>query len=118
MEMETRRSQEWDHEENICDTCGTDHYYLDAYFGLCPVCHASCRYLNIGKGHWYYCEEHKVRAFIGSNLFSSWRYETEEEQRARYDELDFGSYEDVELWQCPALLAENARNAMHYDDGQ
>jgi hypothetical protein len=57
--------------------------------------------LNIGRGHWGYCTTHRVGWFVGSNLYSNWRHETEEEQRARYDALDFGSYKDVEAYYGP-----------------
>lgn len=68
----------------------------ESYFGVCPECGRSNGCINVGKGHWFHCREHKTKWFVGSNLFSSWRQETEEEQRERYEELDFGSYREVE----------------------
>jgi len=68
----------------------------DGYFGLCPVCHKTDGYINIGRAHWFLCEAHKTKWFIGENLFSSWIYETGAEQRADYDRLDFGSFQAVE----------------------
>ncbi len=72
------------------------------YFGGCPTCESSDGYINIGRGHWFHCAEHRVRWFIGSNLFSSWKDETETEQRATYDRLDFGTFTDVEPVVNPA----------------
>ena len=66
------------------------------YFGVCPICRKNDGYINIGRGHWFFCEEHKVRWYIGSNLFSSWQEETKEEQREIFDKLEFGNYQDVE----------------------
>ena len=54
----------------------------DLYWGACPTCGENDGYcINIGKGHWYYCSEHRVRWFVGANLFSGWRDQTEEQQR-------------------------------------
>jgi hypothetical protein len=73
----------------------------NAYFGLCPVCHKSDGYLNVGREHYFYCAEHKVRWWAGSNLFSSWRYETEGEQRRKYDEVGMAHFANVEPYSPP-----------------
>jgi hypothetical protein len=67
----------------------------DEHFGACPVCGQGGRYLNVGRGHWFYCSDHKISWFAGSNLFSSWRHETEDEQRAQFDSLGMEAFEDV-----------------------
>ena len=83
----------------------TDHHF-GAYpkeeplgpqeFGGCPVCHSHDGFYNAGKGHWFVCREHRTRWFVGSNLFSAWREETEEEQRHAYEvEPGWGFYEDI-----------------------
>jgi hypothetical protein len=74
------------------------------YFGTCPHCHRSNGFINIGRSHWFFCDEHKVKWCVGSNLFSSWRSETEAEQRAIYDAKDFGNYEDVMPSHRPAPI--------------
>jgi hypothetical protein len=48
------------------------------YFGGCPECWRNDGYLNYGRDHWFVCHKHKVRWYVGSNLFSSWREEDEE----------------------------------------
>ena len=48
------------------------------YFGSCPDCGFGGHYMNVGRDHWGYCTTHAVRWWIGSNLFSYWRYESEE----------------------------------------
>ena len=48
------------------------------YFGHCPVPdHENC-YRNIGRSHWMVCDKCKIKWFMGENLFSSWRSESEE----------------------------------------
>jgi hypothetical protein len=91
--------------ERIDMTTNTNITAEEHYFGCCPTCHQYDGYLNIGKGHWFYCSEHKIRWCIGSNLFSSWQDETEEDQRTAYAALDFGSYTEVtcEESHCPEV---------------
>jgi hypothetical protein len=50
-------------------------YDPDSHFGWCPECGRSDGYRNIGRQHWYFCDAHRVRWSVGSNLFSSWRHE-------------------------------------------
>jgi hypothetical protein len=54
------------------------------HFAGCPECGQDDGYLNAGRSHWMFCDEHQVKWCIGSNLFSSWREETEAEQRERW----------------------------------
>jgi hypothetical protein len=72
------------------------------YWGVCPECGHRDGYLNVGKGHWLYCREHRIRWFIGSNLFSNWKDETEDEQRAKYDALDFGDFRTIDFEEAVA----------------
>lgn len=67
------------------------------YFGVCPYCDQWSGYINIGRSHWFYCSEHKVRWFVGSDHFGSWRYQTQAEQEAIFKELDFGSFRVIEV---------------------
>ena len=48
-----------------------------SYVGSCPVCKELYEYLNIGSAHWAYCDRCRIRRYIGSNLFPSWRAEAE-----------------------------------------
>ena len=50
-------------------------------FGGCPHCGQNDGYLNDGRDHWFRCDRHKVKWWVGSNLFSSWRDEDEETWR-------------------------------------
>jgi hypothetical protein len=90
------------------------------YWGTCPHCHDYDGFINIGRGHWFFCDEHKVRWCVGSNLFSCWRFQTEQEQRAIYDAKAFGSYRDVEPYFPPPTEAEREQAAelerLPYDD--
>ena len=69
---------------------------VNDHFGVCPTCKSNDGYINIGKGHWFYCREHRVRWFVGSNLISTWRDETEDEQRAQYDRLGFAEFHRID----------------------
>lgn len=44
--------------------------------GSCPKCGKSDGYVNLGKEHWFICREHKMKWFIGSNLFEGWKNQT------------------------------------------
>lgn len=59
----------------------------DSDFGGCPECGGDDGYLNVGRDHWMFCETHRTRWLFGSNLFSSWRHETEEEWEANRRKL-------------------------------
>jgi hypothetical protein len=84
---------------------------LNDHFGACPDCHGTDGIINVGKGHWFFCDEHKVRWYVGSNLFDFWREQTEEEQRAIYDSKDFGSFKDVEPYHSPTEPVRRSANA-------
>lgn len=94
----------------------------DNYFGLCPHCHKTDGWLNIGKEHWLYCVAHRVKWTPGTNLFSSWRNETEDQQRARYEALDFGNYQEVKPYfgrgaeYCRAFEEDSTRYSLGSDD--
>jgi len=61
---------------------------VDRYFGGCPTCGGNDGYVNAGKGHFFFCREHRVSWFAGSNLFDSWREQTETEQREEYKQIE------------------------------
>jgi hypothetical protein len=67
----------------------------DSYFGVCPHCHKTDGYVNVGREHVFLCHEHKVKWSGGSNLFSDWRRQTEEEQRQILERLGVEAYTDV-----------------------
>jgi hypothetical protein len=48
-------------------------------FGGCPSCGCVDNIWNIGRDHWAVCHLHKTKWYIGSNLFSNWRRESEED---------------------------------------
>jgi hypothetical protein len=33
----------------------------DGHFGLCPHCWGSDGFVNVGRSHWFVCDEHKVK---------------------------------------------------------
>lgn len=88
------------------------------YFGLCPVCHETDGYANAGRSHRFYCKEHKTSWCVGSNLFSSWCYQTEAEQRAIWDEIGLNDFENVEPYvppECTAFAADTNETPREVD---
>jgi hypothetical protein len=47
------------------------------HFGVCPYCALTDGHLNVESGHFYVCHQHRVKWFVGNNLFSDWRRESE-----------------------------------------
>lgn len=47
------------------------------YFGACPHCGGSDEFLNVGGEHWFICRAHRKKWYVGENLFSGWRDESE-----------------------------------------
>ena len=71
-----------------------------AYCGGCPHCGGHDGMVNVGRSHWLRCEEHKVKWCLGSNLFSSWRYQTMDEQEKIYVEVGLGEYREVTCYEA------------------
>jgi hypothetical protein len=94
--MRSHRGNEIQQEEAKAMTTTNGLGEVSDYFGSCPVCHKNDGYLNVGRTHWFYCKEHKKRWCAGSNLFSSWHDQTEEQQRKMYDQIGMGEFETVE----------------------
>jgi hypothetical protein len=67
----------------------------DPYFGVCPICRTADGYANVGRSHWFFCQEHQKKWCAGSNIFSDWRQETEEEQRKQYESIGLGRFEEA-----------------------
>jgi len=55
----------------VADLTTVDHW------GGCPKCLSHDGYLNLDREHWFKCDSHRVRWLVGSNLFSSWRFESQ-----------------------------------------
>jgi hypothetical protein len=57
-------------------------------------CDVKCKYgheirmLNIGRGHWAVCDICKSAIFLGSNLASSWRDESEDDWVRNSDSIN------------------------------
>jgi hypothetical protein len=79
---------------------------VESYFGGCPICGKEDGFLNVGRNHWFYCAEHKTKWIVGFNLFSSWRNQTEDEQRRIYAEVGMGGFREVEPLACTELEHE------------
>ena len=71
-------------------------------FGVCPTCRKTDGYANVRKLHIFFCREHKVRWRVGINLFSSWKDQTEDEQRHIYETVGLGGFAEIE----PYMSAE------------
>lgn len=68
----------------------------DGYFGLCPICKETDGYLNVGRNHWFVCEKHRVRWWVGENLFSDCHDESELEQQRHCEKIGFDAFKDIE----------------------
>ncbi len=66
------------------------------HFGSCPECGKTDGFRNIGRDHYFICHVHKTCWYVGSNLFSGWREDSEETQRENRALLE--SYSDVTGW--------------------
>ncbi len=56
--------------------------------GGCLICGRNDGFVNVAEHHWSYCLTHRTMWWAGSNMFSSWKYETDEEQRAAFAEIE------------------------------
>jgi hypothetical protein len=81
-----------------------DAIIVDNYFGGCPECGKTDGHLNVGRDHWFVCHAHKKCWSPGSNLFSSWKDETEAEWKANFALLN--GYDEV----APLLEGRWPRN--------
>ncbi len=79
------------------------------YFGGCPECGGQDGYTNVGRSHWVFCKAHRTMWCIGWNLFSSWQYETEAEQRLAYDTIGLGRFTEVKPMPWRPTLRERLR---------
>ncbi len=83
----------------------------DYPYGRCPDCDpdepVDYTYLNVHRKHWFICDKHKNRWCFGSNLFSSWVHETEDEWRRNAEFLS--AYKEVK----PAFPAPPYENEQH-----
>ena len=77
----------------------------DSYYGGCPHCGQNDGYLNDGRDHWFFCDHHKAKWLVGSNLFSSWREEDDEVWRrnrfrlAEYITVRASCFQQERPWQ-------------------
>jgi hypothetical protein len=86
----------------------------DDRFGVCPICHKTDGFINLGREHWFYCAEHKVKWFFGLNIFSSWKSQTAEQQQALYDALNFGEFMVYVLHNCAHFVGGKFRDGYIY----
>jgi hypothetical protein len=69
---------------------------VDGYFGVCPTWNKTDGYLNNCREHWFFCKEPAFKWCAGANLFSSWMYETREEQSREQEKVVFHLFVEVE----------------------
>jgi hypothetical protein len=85
----------------------SDMENFDDHFGLCPICHKTDGYANAGRSHRFFCKEHKTSWCVGSNIFSDWRHQTEEEQRRIWNEIGLECFQDVKPYFHPRQHRDN-----------
>src|SRR5262245_9394249 len=91
-----------------CQTSQRRKPMQDDTFGLCPICHKTDGCANAGRSHIFYCNEHKTSWCVGSNLFSGWRKQTEEEQRKIWNEIGLEEFQDVRPYFHPRRAKADA----------
>lgn len=80
----------------FCPICATNPCNaVNHNFGVCPTCHRTVGYLNVGNDHWFLCHTHKTKLAVGANLFSSSIDEKPEQQREEQEKIGFDCYEKV-----------------------
>jgi hypothetical protein len=75
----------------------------DGYFGLCPICHKQDGYTNAGRTHVFYCSEHKLSWGGDINIFSTWQWETEEQQRQKWQDHSLDTFQRVKPYYPPDI---------------
>jgi hypothetical protein len=100
----------WDRQQRErnehADVIGNEAQPPDFSFGGCPTCGGDGSYRNAGREQWFICAEHRVKWLVGDNLFSSWRYESPEDEQAQRTEL--AGYRVVE----PIFFARDAADPL------
>lgn len=76
--------------KNILRKMGTLKEYS---FGAC-YCGNEGMSFNISRDNWMYCKKCKTKWCVGSNLFSSWRYENKKVWEKNIKE--FAEYKEIE----------------------
>ena len=96
------------------------------HFGVCDVCGKTDGCRNIGRVHWFFCAAHPRKWCVGSNLFSGWQSETENDWSRNQETLqDFveihRSFDEVvvelfanefmrlQMHLCPGLVLDSNR---------
>lgn len=69
---------------------------VDDRFGNCPTCHKTNGFLNVGRDHWFVCDRHRSKWWVGSNLFSCWRDQDEQGRLVNVHKL--AGYREVKPW--------------------
>lgn len=59
---------------------------MKSYFGHCDNCN-SCGIMHVGRHHYGLCNKNKTFWYIGSNLLSGWREQTEEQKNENIEYL-------------------------------
>lgn len=71
--------------------------HAESDYGGCPHCGRNDGFLNVGREHWFRCDQHKTKWYFGSNLLSGWREESEETwQRNRFKLAEYMTVEPME----------------------
>jgi len=70
-------------------SCVVGNFLIGDFFGDVRCRHGHpTRLFNIGRGHFVACDICRTFIFVGSNLMSSWREETEDIWRANSDSVE------------------------------
>ena len=80
-----------------CFYC-TDHPLADPKCAACQADGGSAYnwLTHIGPDIYLYCPKHRIRSYVGSNLLSTWKHQTEDQWSRRWRWLQL--YDEVEVY--------------------
>lgn len=83
------------------------------HFGDCPKCKKNDGHLNIGRDHWFHCKKHRVKWWVGNNIFPDWMEETSKIWKRNATLLDhYIEIEPFQKWKFS--IDENAFSLSSY----
>ena len=57
------------------------------FWGGCPKCGRNDGHLNVGRDHYFFCQQHQVFWWLGSNFFTTWEWETQDDWQQNHEML-------------------------------
>lgn len=95
-----------------------------SFDGRCPYCAGAGELVNVERSHYIVCRKHRAAWFVGANLYSCWRHETEEKwaknkkllRSCKFVDPIFVVYDLADPLKGPEDLARERREAEESKD--